>query len=664
MPVLRDLNNIKLIGDPVKSGHQVYKATLNDSEESIIYKLNKHGKPLLSQMEVAFTGLARLFLKPGLTSQQELVGNSTENEITGVMCKHFCYDANGRELKNAIKQNRPLSFFRRAYINGDNEVAYPRLTKPSDPNEPILLGESDIYFFKDFPAGFFARLVKDRNRGKIVFDWASLASILTSAYTLQEDDFHKGNLGFYVTEDENNIPKIVFFKIDHDLMMCDSLMSRISRRPTNLFYGSHAYDITKRDVKQNPKLLDSKNHYWPTIKRHFSTSSSSTRIYKDNEEIQAFIDIGKEPAFKKEKWLCFYKHILIPEQLIRQSLKAAFPHQNGTVEEQAFNAMITDAVVARQAHLRSVLFSSGEFRKVLRSMTDDEMKDIINEIVTDNCDKEKAVLLNQMREHLILLAKHNPDNINFSKQDNPLHAAIRLGNFRYNETWHSFSSFAEQLNASGEKPLDVAVKMLKQFDWQKEDPDPASNPVYITQFLLKNGVKETQSYNDLSPDLKKQIATYKPHSIHRKNAESAITAPQLIDIIQRAGEDNRYSLKMKKDIAIDCLKVFIQKNREKPSFAKELIHFKAVLNNKPGYENDAPKMQFIRQLRSSLWIIRQIRGLFGRSSSLSEMNSIIDYSISKSPQKSNCCSFFYTQERKNDLPQEPAPTAEIKLISS
>ena len=95
----------------------------------------------------------------------------------------------------------------------------------------MFLTSEDIpyYFFDKLPQGFFGQLLKAEKNDVLVIDYASMASILASSYTLEEDDLHKGNFGFYLVQKDGK-PQVVFFKIDHDLMFADSIMSFNSSR--------------------------------------------------------------------------------------------------------------------------------------------------------------------------------------------------------------------------------------------------------------------------------------------------------------------------------------------------------------------------------------------------------------------------------------------------
>ncbi len=116
---------------------------------------------------------------------------------------------------------------------------------------------------------FLANCGMLKERGQIDFDMNSLASVLASSYTLEEDDFHKGNFGFYLVIKNERI-QVVFFKIDNDAMLADSIMSRCDYHWFSWYHGAHAFDITERDIRKFPRVRDSRPRFWPTSSSFFS----------------------------------------------------------------------------------------------------------------------------------------------------------------------------------------------------------------------------------------------------------------------------------------------------------------------------------------------------------------------------------------------------------
>ncbi|STY25614.1 ankyrin [Legionella taurinensis] len=493
--------------------------------------------------------------------------------------------------------------------------------QPSVYNKPEQI---PIHFFNDLPSGFFTRLTSAFKDGSLTFDMASLASVLAAAYTLEEDDLHKGNFCFYVTKkltEKGYKPHVVFMKIDHDLMMADSVMSHGHARVANWLYQKNAFSITERDLLHFPKLLDSKNHYWPTSRRLF-VKPFDPKAYNDNNEITAFSALSTNPEFIRAKWQEFYKHILIPRQLIEDDVAKGFDRNNPT--DCAQIALITNAVVARQARLRAVLFSIAEFRTFVETLHGDGDKalDTIEEEIFTGVDpliKEK-LQVDFKRETAFHRDLCTDKDNGFKEKDTPLHAAIRLGDYRYDETWDAFSQFARKRNQDGTTPMQLVMNQVLLAKEKKPVlDDPRKNPFFIANHLLRQGIKHA-----IPRDRYRQLSNYSLPSSHLNKAEKAASLPELLAVFQAIGEDERFTLKMRKDLAISALESFIKAQADNPQLRRMLLDFRKALN-----VDKAPQLQYIRQLRSELWIIRQIRGLLGGTHTQVSLTELVDKELAK-----------------------------------
>lgn len=612
MPSFYDFERIDL-RDACRNGHIVYKEARYPQGEGlaakkIIYKKNKHNNPEYSLFEHAFSGLASLFLAPKLTPKQSLVKN-VAGDLVGLASEHASYNARLRE--------RMGQFY--TIAAGQNTNACLSLTAVDESKD------APIYFLNQFPQGFFSQLCRARKRGELHFDLRSLASVLTSSYSLEEDDLHKGNFGFYLVEKRGK-KRLVFFKIDHDLMMVDSLMSHYGFRITNWHYGNSAFGITRTDLQHFPKLHHSRNYYWPAT-RLFLTNPFDSKTYSNSAEIKAFVRLAKSKAFQLEKWRQFYKHILIPPALIKQTLEQTF--STDSPADRANIALIMDAVLGRQAKLRAVLFSIPSFRHFLKGLTPTAQRVLIRETLQGNEDGREE-LMADMAHYRDLC--QSPDG--FVKGDTPLHVTIRLRDYRYQDSWKAFACFANQPNSKGERPMDLALAWAKNEIYSPlGNPDPRKDPRLVVKSLLIDGAKKTGTFKLLSQEEQASIENY---AYKTDYLDAARETNNLVVLLQLVGEDHRYCLKMKKEIAIAVLREFLGKNplAREPDY---LLAFKAALNGRSA-RDAAPELQFIRQLRSRLWIVRTIRGLLGGTASQVEMNDLLDQRLKRlSP---SYCFFF------------------------
>ena len=416
------------------TGHAIDKHVRHKHTKArIIYKRNKHNKAINSQYELAFSELATIFMQPHLTAKQELVGLES-GEITGITAEYFGYT-----IDRAFP-NQP------AFIEL-SEIPQQLQHKIVHPQQPEQI---PFHFFNEYNHGFFAKLLLWCKKNNITIDYDSLASILTSAYTLEEDDLHKGNFGFFITKN-NNQACLRFFKIDHDLMLNDSIMSYGNARFLNWHYNASAFKITRRDLEEFPHLHDSGNYYWPT-KLSFWFRRCNRKVYVDKDDCAAFTDLNRNQNFITAKWNMFLQHTQIKLDDLATAIKSAFNTQTDLGHAQYL--MIMNAVAARQAQLRANLLATPAFRQHLKTTASTAYAEILPHI---------------------------------DENDTPLHCTIRLGAYRYHETVRSFSAFINTPNLANHTPLDILLLQIKN---TPAGPDAdcwviTNNPYWIAQHLIQ-----------------------------------------------------------------------------------------------------------------------------------------------------------------------------------
>lgn len=602
---LYNIADIKL-GKPTYLGHEAYvdavyvPADANDKPCKVIFKKNKYGHSKYSRLEVAFSQLARLFLAKGSTSQQKLVVNE-QGKVVGVATEHLCYVIARKEGLNAT-----------FYTLADPTKNCHCALKPVSQAEDI-----PYYFFDQLPHGFFATLLQAEKEGQLDIDYDSLASILASSYTLEEDDLHKGNFGFYIVE-KNGKSRVVFFKIDHDLMLADSIMSFKAVRPFHIFHGADAFNITAEDLLNFPTLSSSSNIYWPT-KLNFITKPWDPKAYLTSEETEAFSLLAKQPEFKRAKWLAFYKHILLSKELIEEELKECL--DDVVSYERAKIALVTEATIARQSRLRAVLFSIKEFRDCIASLTPQEHESLLRDLLGPSLESEVPA---EIIESMFLYQELCQSESLFEEGDTPLHTAIKLGDYRYQETIQMFGHFINVKNKAGKTPLDAALDMLAKT--APSSNDIRQNVRLTMQHLLENGAEKSERFELFDED--DAIESYKFQAEYIAKAGSAKTYEALKNILRDIGEDHSFCLKSKKNLAIECVKQFIKENKNHPDMQPILEQLKKDMNGESSKSEYSPLL-YIRQLRSRLWIIRLLRGLYGTTSTQTEINDIVDKELER-----------------------------------
>jgi hypothetical protein len=99
-------------------------------------------------------------------------------------------------------------------------------------------------------------------------------------------------------------------------------------------------------------------------------------------------------------------------------------------------------------------------------------------------------------------------------------------------------------------------------------------------------------------------------------------------------------------MAVECIKQFINHNSENPLLPHLLRQLKKDIST------EAPEVKYIRQLRSRLWIIRQIRGLYGWTSTQGEINVLINQHVGS--KKDSSCSFFNPSTKESTRSESDA----------
>lgn len=614
------------------SGHETYRSAVytppNEIEPPyrIIYKKNKNGQPQFSRLEVLFSQLARLFLLSDLTSSNNLVVDD-DKSVLGLAVQHLCYVI---AKKDGLKHN----FYTLNDPNSGCAVSPLRLEDPT---------KIPIYFMDKLPQGFYARLVEAEMDGHLSVDYESLASILATSYTLEEDDLHKGNYGFYLVE-RNGHPHVVFFKIDHDLMFVDSIMGFHTRRPFHIMSGAHAFDITADDLKSLVCLTHSSNSYWPT-KFGYISNPFDNKEYHNYADINAFSLLTNNPRFIHAKWKSFYKHILIPNELIKQTLQECVDRTKAA--DRADVALMTQTTMARLARLRAVLFSIKEFRNYVCALEEEQTEALLKEIIPPDLVSE--ALIHQVKESFIQHQDLCKKADGFEKGDTPLHTAIKLGEYRYEETMDMFSQFINVRNKAGKTPLDIALERIHA--GSLDENDVQKNGMLIIKHLIKNGAGITEKYR--KSGLIPTINSYVFKNPYLERIQPDMSYRSFKRILRDIGEDHRFCLKFQKKLAHECIKRFINVNEEHPDFERRLQRLRYDIN---GYssEEESADVKYIRQLRSKLWIIRQLRGLYGWSSTQWEINTMINRALecNKAKEPSSFSFFSCRAEIENSITPE------------
>lgn len=626
-------------GHTVHSDH-VFYITPDGQKILIIYKENKNKNADLSIKEIALSEISRLIMSTNSTPKYYLVQSRQTGAVTGVACEHIQMTI-GREKDIQTTQFQSID-----YAKEENRYVFKNVAVTKTDDIPFT-------FLNQLPPGFFSYLM---NTDEITIDMESLANILVSKYMLEDDDLHKANIGFYITNKDNK-PYLTFFNIDHDLNLSDSIMSFIHSRVPNWTYGERAFNITVHDLSHFPDLKNAQNHYWPTRKRAL-VKPGDNKIYSSNEERNTFQDLRHDPHFNRYKWKRFLKGILIPYELMELSLSQHFDKNNPQMASEI--DLVAQAVNERMMKLCSVLLSIPEFQHYL--ISEEGIKD------SQALRKELSIYLNELRPANHQLTDKIQNEIDtkiieyrtfcaakkehaFSKGDTPLHVAIRMGGYRFEESQKAFKEYINTPNEQGDLPIDIAAQMVASYQIGDEQSNPGKDPIAIMQHLLNHGAKMTSQAETV---LRNNSIELKKYQFPSKYYDRKITDyGSLRQVISEIGKDHNLCLKTRKTIATNVIKQHINQLTK-----QELQQFKKELNGTAKHRI-APEFLFISQLRSSLWIVRIIRGLYGNSSTKMELNKQIERGESRLKHH-NSPRFFATEPAKTNDDHRPEKTPQLK----
>jgi hypothetical protein len=461
-----------------------------------------------------------------------------------------------------------------------------------------------IQFLDHAPQNFFSNLIKLKNLRKIEIDMDSLADILTVAYTLEEDDLHKGNIGYYVTQSANGVPKFHFFKIDHDLLFSEKIMSHKGFfRSEQFFSSSKKWHITRSDLTRFPDI-HSGNHYWPTKLQWHKQLLNLTKAYNSEHDRQTFIDLNEDTDFNFQKWKNFLKHTLLPTKLLVDSLKQELngvdPDTMGTV------SLIQRSTLARISELRTVLLTTPEFRTMLRTKKlQQEMLEYSRQEITESArdlgytatqiSHINQTIQTQFNEYLYII-----DN----DITNPIEIAIRTNSYRPYETPARFSH--ELKKSYTPTLLDTSFKILLAL--LKTAPD---------------NKKKIQYYADVIEDLLIHHAPTKEHNIDTiQSTIQELTSLSQIEPVNSLEEfyQSLSDLRDRDQASLKQDKVAAVKLLEKANLNQDAL---TELQHQLSQRKPKSPLMFIKELRSELWLVRKFRGAYGSTTTSKQMHQLI-----------------------------------------
>jgi hypothetical protein len=139
------------------------------------------------------------------------------------------------------------------------------------------------------------------------------------------------------------------------------------------------------------------------------------------------------------------------------------------------------------------------------------------------------------------------------------------------------------------------------------------------KYLLRYGAVQRDAFKAFNQN--ERLEQYQFQTPYISRAQLASNYQEFKALLRDIGEDHRFGLKLKKKLAVDCVKQWIHHQANQEQFASSLQQLKKDMIA------EVPELKFIRQLRSRLWIVRKIRGLYGWTTTQGELNSLVNRAV-------------------------------------
>ncbi len=540
------------------SAHETHVKCWDDTTSGpipVVVKMNKGGKSESSELEVYFGDIASSLI-PELTPRQDFLIDD-DNNVLGVVSQNFSY-----QLANKVEQGEIVYQIGAGKNIGEWSEHLPQ---PGDDREKFQTDcKNGLTFLARAPLSF-DKLLQFHNHSdsNVELDMDSLAGVLTASYFLEEDDLHKDNIGFYVTEQKGK--KVVkFFKIDHDLMFADSVMSHRATRETSAFLGADAFKVTLDDLEKFPDLANSKNHYWPTQYRPITGTGKKAYTRK---EAEAFKKLKDDSKFIEAKWKYFLRYSLLPQSFFQNALSEHLDATNSY--DNAQTTLMATALHERMAQFRTMLFSSTEMSNYLQR-NPYLLSTIKDEIICELTAEKKQTIGMEIEQIFA--------GIENALKTDPTYTVTRSIHLDA----YSFKASSPPSKKDADSALDVIATKLNGDECtpvQKFQLSCIAQDI-VNHFPEKEWAEKITHYKNeyLKPTTIKDFQSFKAAVDHIRTAQ--------------------LPLKQQKNEVIDLL------NKVKKDLSKDdLLNIRKGLNK----TTMDPSLKFLRQLNSGFWFLRLMR---------------------------------------------------------
>ncbi len=545
-----------------------------------------------------------------------------------------------------------------------NDAQNQRTPRPylafQDPNDPTTItgfaseGIPHWQSFQDHPA-----LKKWDKINKEDFAATSMTAAI-----FEEDDWHQGNNG---TTSNINDAEIRNTKIDHDMSFYQSIYSRlgVGRRAGFHPRSKNRHHLTPIDLVSFPvpSSEEYRPHYWPGVR----TNGHRNKNYGFGD-VRQMREIAENPEYIKQKYFYMLKFLMLPKEFLSAAIAQHLDPTSSMFD------LVLNTVMERQAEMKTVALATPQFNAALDAHHKEYWKKLRSHLsYYKDSIQNNDLILPVKNDFNLLWRQSNTSAIN---HDTPLHASIRSGCFRLDETLARYKHYINKKNAHGETPLQLAIatganmpvtaerkaiaKFLKDNGAKLANGSAAYDAFMATPLLNPSKFHEISSLlsqNNRAAALVQIQALEQPallnlftaslrnrqhspvieliktewNNIVNRPADEAFSARALIQLriaLTELRQDTSMTLKMKKNAAILAFKsIAPELNADQLRTAREILQ--------------DPDFKFTKQLTTRCEIVRLWRGAYGVTSTYKTIANII---INRSNQLQRAADFAHRQE--------------------
>jgi hypothetical protein len=344
---------------------------------------------------------------------------------------------------------------------------------PADRSKIVGIATEQIDNFKDYK----------RNPDPQFWDQFEIEDVARAGMRIAimaDDDNHKENLGKVEPPDIAPEQKRPLRVIDHDMCFYDQIFSRVGKGSRNYLhpFSENRTYLSSADIDNFPNTSDFRPHYW------WSKPGLRKKSYKSYDK-QAMAEFARDEGaegekgrrFKKAAYSQLFSFLLTPKALFETMLLQHIDRNDPLFP------LVINAWIEQQCTLRTAALGSKKFCAAVAANSEEYQRQFVQLVADYNAGI--AVFTNEAvpafgADELDTLCNNFISTTLTSQaaKDTPLHAAIRSGHFRYDETMKSHGKDLHNKNGVPQgiqqTPLDLAIALGVAAAEQAEAALPAN----------------------------------------------------------------------------------------------------------------------------------------------------------------------------------------------